>query len=64
MVQFYIYLLIFFVNGESEKNPVNNYKEAHYKDFKHKNQNNASVYLNFETSDIVFANGEKSCRAK
>lgn len=29
MVQFYIYLLIFFVNGESEKKPVNNYKEAH-----------------------------------
>lgn len=29
MVQFYIYLLIFFVNGESEKNHVNNYKEAH-----------------------------------
>lgn len=29
MVQFYIYLLVLFVNEKSEKNPVNNYTEAH-----------------------------------
>lgn len=57
MVQFYIYLLVLFVNEESEKNPVNNYTEAHMRvRFQHK----TSVY----SVEMVFANGEKSYRAK
>lgn len=57
MVQFYIYLLVLFVNEESEKKPVNNYTEAHMRvRFQHK----TSVY----SVEMVFANGEKSYRAK